>query len=96
MRANGDPYLQHCVETAILLAEIGANATVVIAGILHDTLDDSFMSYDYILRTFGAGVADLVEGVSKETAMDVSCCLMIERLNLVLSCYCIRCLSLAS
>ncbi|CAN6928216.1 unnamed protein product [Brassica oleracea] len=65
MRANGDPYLQHCVETAILLAEIGANATVVIAGILHDTLDDSFMSYDYILRTFGAGVADLVEGVSK-------------------------------
>lgn len=67
MRANGDPYLQHCVETAILLAEIGANATVVIAGILHDTLDDSFMSYDYILRTFGAGVADLVEGVSRRT-----------------------------
>ena len=67
MRANGDPYLQHCVETAILLAEIGANATVVIAGILHDTLDDSFMSYDYILRTFGSGVADLVEGVSRRT-----------------------------
>ncbi|CAH8392712.1 unnamed protein product [Eruca vesicaria subsp. sativa] len=65
MRANGDPYLQHCVETAILLAEIGANSTVVIAGILHDTLDDSFMSYEYILRTFGSGVADLVEGVSK-------------------------------
>ncbi|CAN6929085.1 hypothetical protein Bca4012_098981 [Brassica carinata] len=64
MRANGDPYLQHCVETAILLAEIGANSTVVIAGILHDTLDDSFMTYDYILRTFGSGVADLVQGVS--------------------------------
>ncbi|CAH2033522.1 unnamed protein product [Thlaspi arvense] len=65
MRANGDPYLQHCVETAMLLADIGANSTVVVAGILHDTLDDSFMSYDYILRTFGSGVADLVEGVSK-------------------------------
>ncbi|KAL8232448.1 hypothetical protein R6Q57_002226 [Mikania cordata] len=65
MRASGDPYLQHCVETAVLLATIGANATVVAAGILHDTLDDSFMSYDYILQTFGAGVADLVEGVSK-------------------------------
>ncbi|KAL1218923.1 putative GTP diphosphokinase RSH3 [Cardamine amara subsp. amara] len=65
MRANGDPYLQHCVETAMLLANIGANSTVVVAGILHDTLDDSFMSYDYILRTFGSGVADLVEGVSK-------------------------------
>ncbi|ESQ29999.1 hypothetical protein EUTSA_v10011285mg [Eutrema salsugineum] len=65
MRANGDPYLQHCVETAMLLADIGANSTVVIAGILHDTLDDSFMSYDYILKNFGSGVADLVEGVSK-------------------------------
>ncbi|XVF74317.1 hypothetical protein PTKIN_Ptkin13bG0100900 [Pterospermum kingtungense] len=65
MRASGDPYLQHCVETAVLLASIGANSTVVAAGLLHDTLDDAFLSYDYILRTFGAGVADLVEGVSK-------------------------------
>lgn len=65
MRASGDPYLQHCVETAVLLAMIGANSTVVAAGLLHDTLDDSFLSYDYIFRTFGAGVADLVEGVSK-------------------------------
>ncbi|KAF6162432.1 hypothetical protein GIB67_017320 [Kingdonia uniflora] len=65
MRASGDPYLQHCVQTAILLAVVGANSTVVAAGLLHDTLDDSFTSYDYIYRTFGAGVADLVEGVSK-------------------------------
>ncbi|KAL6000016.1 putative GTP diphosphokinase rsh2, chloroplastic [Asimina triloba] len=65
MRVSGDPYLQHCVETAVLLATIGANSTVVAAGLLHDTLDDSFMNYDYIFQTFGAGVADLVEGVSK-------------------------------
>ncbi|CAN4089181.1 unnamed protein product [Withania somnifera] len=65
VRATGDPYLQHCVETAVLLARIGANSTVVAAGLLHDTLDDTFMTYDYIFRTLGAGVADLVEGVSK-------------------------------
>ncbi|KAE9584751.1 putative GTP diphosphokinase [Lupinus albus] len=65
MRASGDPYLQHCLETAVLLALIGANSTVVAAGLLHDTLDDSFLTYDYIFATFGAGVADLVEGVSK-------------------------------
>ncbi|XP_041000764.1 probable GTP diphosphokinase RSH2, chloroplastic [Juglans microcarpa x Juglans regia] len=65
MRASGDPYLQHCVETAVLLALIGTNSTVVAAGLLHDTLDDSFMSYDYIFGMFGAGVADLVRGVSK-------------------------------
>lgn len=63
MRASGDPYLQHCVETAVLLAKIGANATVVSAGLLHDTIDDSFIDYDYILRVFGAEVAGLVEGV---------------------------------
>ncbi|KAK1360299.1 GTP diphosphokinase [Heracleum sosnowskyi] len=65
MRASGDPYLQHCVETAIFLAVIGANSTVVAAGLLHDTLDDSFMTFDYIFGTFGAEIADLVEGVSK-------------------------------
>ncbi|KAL3511615.1 hypothetical protein ACH5RR_024332 [Cinchona calisaya] len=65
VRTSGDPYLQHCVETAVLLAVIGANSTVVAAGLLHDTLDDAFVTYDYIFQTFGAGVADLVEGVSK-------------------------------
>ncbi|XP_031092032.1 probable GTP diphosphokinase RSH2, chloroplastic [Ipomoea triloba] len=65
IRASGHPYLQHCVETAVLLATIGANSKVVSAGLLHDTLDDTFMTYDYIFQTFGADVADLVEGVSK-------------------------------
>ncbi|GFY97240.1 RELA/SPOT homolog 3 [Actinidia rufa] len=55
MRASGDPYLEHCVETAVLLAVIGANSTVVAAGLLHDTLDDSSLSYDYIFQKFGAG-----------------------------------------
>ncbi|KAG9146812.1 hypothetical protein Leryth_005134 [Lithospermum erythrorhizon] len=65
IRVSGDPYLKHCVETAILLAAIGANSTVVAAGVLHDTIDDSFVTYDYIFKSFGAGVADLVEGVTK-------------------------------
>ncbi|GKG29540.1 probable GTP diphosphokinase RSH2, chloroplastic, partial [Tanacetum coccineum] len=51
-------------ETAVLLATIGANATVVAAGLFHDTLD-SYISYDYVLQTFGSGAADLVQEVSK-------------------------------
>lgn len=47
----------------MLLAKIGANAAVVSAGLLHDTIDDSFIDYDHIFHMFGAGVADLVEGV---------------------------------
>ncbi|KAL3632879.1 putative GTP diphosphokinase rsh2, chloroplastic [Castilleja foliolosa] len=65
MRASGHPYLQHCVETAVLLANIGANSVVVAAGLLHDTIDDSFVTCETISRSFGAEIADLVEGVSK-------------------------------
>lgn len=64
-RASGHPYLQHCVETAVLLAKIGVNSTVVAAGLLHDTVDDSFLTFEDILRSLGMGVADLVEGVSE-------------------------------
>lgn len=63
MRESGGPYLEHCAETAVLLAAFGANSSVVAAGLLHDTLDDSSMSYGDIFQTFGAEVADLVEGV---------------------------------
>jgi len=70
MRASGDPYLQHCLETAVLLALIGANSTVVAAGLLHDSLDDAFLTYDYIVGVFGTGVADLVEGVRNLSVVD--------------------------
>lgn len=64
-RASGAPYLEHCVETAMLLAKVGVNREVVAAGLLHDTTDDSWMDYRDIYNVFGAKVADLVEGVSK-------------------------------
>ncbi|XP_047960144.1 probable GTP diphosphokinase RSH2, chloroplastic [Salvia hispanica] len=64
-RSSGHPYLQHCAETAVLLADIGASSTVVAAGLLHDAVDDSFLTFDHISSSFGAGVGDLVEGVSK-------------------------------
>ncbi|TVU37948.1 hypothetical protein EJB05_11293, partial [Eragrostis curvula] len=64
VRASGDPYLQHCVETAALLAELGAGPDVVAAGLLHDTVDDAGLDYGFISEQFGAGVAELVKGVS--------------------------------
>jgi (p)ppGpp synthase/HD superfamily hydrolase len=63
VRASGDPYLEHCVETAALLAELGAGPAVVAAGLLHDTVDDAGLDYGFISEQFGAGVADLVKGV---------------------------------
>ncbi|EPS68672.1 hypothetical protein M569_06094 [Genlisea aurea] len=64
-RVSGHPYLDHCVETAVLLANIGSNSTVVAAGLLHDTVDDTFFTFDIISQSFGAEVSDLVQGVSK-------------------------------
>ncbi|KAG4952748.1 hypothetical protein JHK87_038342 [Glycine soja] len=61
-----DPYLQHCLETVVLLALIGANSTIVVVGLLHDLLDDVFLTYDYIVGMFGVDVADLVEGLLTE------------------------------
>ncbi|KAH9320639.1 hypothetical protein KI387_015278, partial [Taxus chinensis] len=65
VRASGDLYFVHCVETAILLASIGSSEIVVAAGLLHDTLDDTMMDSEQLSSIFGKGVAELVEGVSK-------------------------------
>lgn len=65
------------METAVLLALVGANSVVVAAGLLHDTVDDSFMNYDYILRTFGANVADLVQGVSEAHSFLSNECILV-------------------
>lgn len=65
----------------MLLSNIGTNSTVVAAGILHDTLDDSFLSYEYVFRTFGAGVADLVEGVRERAVL---------RMFMILFCLCVE------
>ena len=54
----------------MLLALIGANSTIVVVGLLHDLLDDVFLTYDYIVGMFGVDVADLVEGVRNLSVVD--------------------------
>ncbi|GBG60892.1 hypothetical protein CBR_g16012 [Chara braunii] len=65
MRLNGDPYLSHCVETAIVLAETCNDKVLVAAGLLHDTLDDSMMNERQLQEMFGSDITNLVTGVSK-------------------------------
>lgn len=64
-RANGDPYLVHCVETSMILAAIGASKAVVAAGLLHDTMDDADLDFAQLQELFGFEVANLVEGVTR-------------------------------
>lgn len=69
-RMNGEPYATHPLGVALLLCEWGADADTVIAGLLHDTLEDTGVTYDGLKASFGAAVADLVEGVTKFTQAD--------------------------
>ncbi|XP_026426603.1 uncharacterized protein LOC113322676 isoform X1 [Papaver somniferum] len=70
MRKTGDPYLTHCIHTGRILAALipshGKRAIdTVVAGILHDVIDDTCESIHTIEEEFGADVAKLVSSVSK-------------------------------
>ena len=64
-RASGDPYIVHPVAVADLLRDIGASASVIAAGFLHDVVEDTDVTPDQIEQHFGSEVRELVEGVTK-------------------------------
>jgi GTP pyrophosphokinase len=66
-RASGEPYITHCVAVAAILAEMHVPPAVVIAGLLHDTVEDTTVTLDQVRREFGDEVARLVDGVTKLT-----------------------------
>ncbi len=64
-RKSGEPYIIHPIAVAGILVEWGMDIDTVIAGVLHDTLEDTATTFDEIETDFGRDVAFLVEGVSK-------------------------------
>lgn len=66
-RASGEPYITHCVAVASILAEMRVPPAVVIAGLLHDTVEDTNRTLADIRREFGDEVSHLVDGVTKLT-----------------------------
>lgn len=66
-RASGEPYITHCVAVAAILSEMRVPPVVIIAGLLHDTVEDTRVTLDDIRRDFGDEVANLVDGVTKLT-----------------------------
>ena len=64
-RKNGEPYIQHCLHTALTLVQIKADLETIIAGLLHDIPEDTEYSLAEIEKNFGSEVADLVQGVTK-------------------------------
>jgi guanosine-3',5'-bis(diphosphate) 3'-pyrophosphohydrolase len=66
-RASGEPYVQHCLAVAAILVELGAPIPVVVAGLLHDTVEDTSVTLSQLNREFGSEIATLVDGVTKLT-----------------------------
>ena len=64
-RKSGDPYITHPVAVTTILAELGASGATLIAGLLHDTVEDTDYTLEQLTEDFGAEVAELVDGVTK-------------------------------
>lgn len=64
-RLSGEPYLSHPLAVADTLAEMGFDEPTVVAGLLHDTVEDTRVSIEELDEHFGEEVADIVDGVTK-------------------------------
>ena len=70
VRASGEPYVNHLISTALLACELKLDESSVIAGLLHDTLEDCVVDKDELREKFGDDVADIVDGVTKLTRIE--------------------------
>lgn len=70
-RKSGEPYISHPIEVAIILADLRMDVETIIAALLHDTVEDTSVTHEQVAEEFGESVAELVEGVTKITRIEV-------------------------
>ena len=70
-RLSGEPYFTHPVAVAKILIEMGADATTVTSGLLHDVIEDTPITKERLIKDFGSEIANLVDSVSKVTRYDM-------------------------
>jgi len=69
-RKDGSPYVTHVIAAAEITAEMGLDEDSIVAALLHDTIEDTSVTYEMISKQFGTEVADIVEGVTKLTRVN--------------------------
>ncbi len=65
VRSSGEPYVCHPIEVAKLVFEFGLDTDSIVAAFLHDTIEDTDLTFDAIKKEFGEQCANLVDGVTK-------------------------------
>ncbi len=71
-RKSGEPYIIHPLCVAIILADLELDKETIVAGILHDVVEDTVLTLDQVTSIFGSEVALLVDGVTKLTQLSWS------------------------
>jgi len=69
-RDSGDPYLIHPVAVADILSDLKLDSATIATGLLHDTIEDTEITYQKVKDEFGKEVADLVDGVTKISELE--------------------------
>ena len=72
LRDSGAPYIEHPLHVAEILAGLNSDAPTIVAGLLHDVVEDTTVSLDTIREQFGEEVARLVDGVTKLSRTELS------------------------
>jgi GTP pyrophosphokinase len=71
-RASGEPYFGHPLEVAAILTDLRLDDATIVTALLHDTLEDTTATRDEIARLFGDEIAQLVDGVTKLTRLELA------------------------
>ena len=69
-RDEGVPYIIHPVAVADILTDLKLDSATITTGLLHDTIEDTKTTYNSVKKEFGKEVADLVDGVTKISALE--------------------------
>jgi guanosine-3',5'-bis(diphosphate) 3'-pyrophosphohydrolase len=64
-RESGDPFVEHCLNVAFILAELHMDSATIAAGLLHDSMEDAGATVEDIKAEFGEEIAQLVDGLTK-------------------------------
>lgn len=71
-RANGEPYFGHPLEVAAILTDLHLDDASIVTALLHDTIEDTEATHSEIADLFGEEIADLVDGVTKLTQLELT------------------------